>query len=112
MERKATALFLLGLLFVSVLPLAVHAEESGGVQSSAVQMSLSPSNPVMGGSVDVSVMLYNSQQSDAFNVEVAFYKENIAANNRLLLDQVTVPAEDWYTVSTCLLYTSDAADEE
>ncbi|GIR76730.1 MAG: hypothetical protein CM15mP78_14290 [Candidatus Poseidoniales archaeon] len=100
MERKATALFLLGLLFVSVLPLAVHAEESGGVQSSAVQMSLSPSNPVMGGSVDVSVMLYNSQQSDAFNVEVAFYKENIAANNRLLLDQVTVPAEDWYTVST------------
>ena len=100
MERKATALFLLGLLFVSVLPLAVHAEESGGVQSSAVQMSLSPSNPVMGGSVDVSVMLSNSQQSDAFNVEVAFYKENIAANNRLLLDQVTVPAEDWYTVST------------
>ena len=60
MERKATALFLLGLLFVSVLPLAVHAEQSGGVQSSAVQMSLSPSNPVMGGSVDVSVMLYNS----------------------------------------------------
>ena len=39
---------------------------------------LTPSDPVMGGSVDISVMLYNSQQSDAFNVDVAFYKENIA----------------------------------
>ena len=77
MERKATALVLLGLLLFSVLPLAAHAEQSGGVQASAVSMSLTPSDPVMGGSVDISVMLYNSQQSDAFNVEVAFYKENI-----------------------------------
>ena len=100
MERKATALVLLGLLLFSVLPLAAHAEQSGGVQASAVSMSLTPSDPVMGGSVDISVMLYNSQQSDAFNVEVAFYKENIATNNRLLLDQITVPGEDWYTVST------------
>ena len=100
MERKATALALLGLLLFSVLPLTAHAEESGGVQASAVTMSLTPSDPVMGGSVDISVMLYNSQQSDAFNVDVAFYKENIAPNNRLFLDQVTVPAEDWYTVST------------
>ena len=98
MERKATALVLLGLLLFSVLPLAAHAEQSGGVQASAVSMSLTPSDPVMGGSVDISVMLYNSQQSDAFNVEVAFYKENIATNNRLLLDQITVPGEDWYCV--------------
>ena len=100
MEPRAKALFLLSLLLVSVLPLSGQAGESGGVQSSAVQMSLTPSNPLMGGSVDVEVMLYNSQQSDAFSVEVAFYKENISPNNRLLLDQVSIPAESWYTAST------------
>ena len=100
MEPKAKAVFILTLLLVSVLPLSAQAGESGGVQSSAVQMSLNPSNPLMGGSVDVEVMLYNSQQTDAFSVEVAFYKENISSNNRLLFDQVTIPAESWYTAST------------
>ena len=100
MERKAKAVFILGLLLFSVLPLTVQAEESGGIQSSAAQMALSPSNPVMGGSVDIDVTLYNSQQSDAFNVEVAVYKENIAQSNRLILDTVTIYAESFYTVST------------
>ena len=100
MEPKAKAVFILTLLLVSVLPLSAQAGESGGVQSSAVQMSLNPSNPLMGGSVDVEVMLYNSEQTDAFSVEVAFYKENISPNNRLLFDQVTIPAESWYTAST------------
>ena len=100
MEPKSKAVFILTLLLVSVLPLSAQAGESGGVQASAVQMSLPPSNPLMGGSVDVEVMLYNSQQTDAFSVEVAFYKENISPNNRLLFDQVTIPAESWYTAST------------
>ena len=100
MEPKAKAVFILTLLLVSVLPLSAQAGESGGVQSSAVQMSLNPSNPLMGGSVDVEVMLYNSEQTDAFSVDVAFYKENISPNNRLLFDQVTIPAESWYTAST------------
>ena len=100
MEPKAKAVVILTLLLVSVLPLSAQAGESGGVQSSAVQMSLNPSNPLMGGSVDVEVMLYNSEQTDAFSVEVAFYKENISPNNRLLFDQVTIPAESWYTAST------------
>ena len=100
MEPKSKAVFILTLLLVSVLPLSAQAGESGGVQSSAVQMSLTPSNPLLGGSVDVVVMLYNSQQTDAFSVEVAFYKENISPNNRLLFDQVTIPAESWYTAST------------
>ena len=100
MEPKAKAVVILTLLLVSVLPLSAQAGESGGVQSSAVQMSLNPSNPLMGGSVDVEVMLYNDEQTDAFSVEVAFYKENISPNNRLLFDQVTIPAESWYTAST------------
>ena len=100
MERKAKAVFILCLLLCSVLPLAVQAEESGGVQSSEAQMALSPSNPVMGGSVDIDVTLYNSQQSDAFNVEVAVYKENIATNNRIFFDEVTIGGGAFYTVST------------
>ena len=99
MERKAKAVFILSLLLFSVLPLAVQAEESGGVQSSEAQIALSPSNPVMGGSVDINVTLYNSQQSDAFNVEVAVYKENIATNNRIFFDEVTIGGKAFYTVS-------------
>lgn len=100
MEPKAKAMFILCLLVASVLPLSAHAESSGGVQASEFTMSLTPQNPVMGGSVDIDVVLYNSQQSDAFNVEIAFYKESITPANRLLLDAVTVAAEDYYTAST------------
>ena len=100
MEPKAKALFLLCLLVASVLPLSVNGEDSGGVQASEFTMSLTPQNPVMGGAVDIDVLLYNSQQSDAFNVEIAFYKENIATSNRLLFDTVTIPAESTYTAST------------
>ena len=100
MDRKAKALFVLSLFLLSVLPYPVQAEESGGVQSSVAQMALTPQQPVMGGSVDVAVTLYNSQQSDAYNVNMAFYKENIAPNNRLFLDEVTIAAESFYTAET------------
>ena len=100
MEPKAKAMFILCLLVASVLPLTVHGEQSGGVEASEFTMSLTPQEPVMGGSVDIDVILYNSQQSDAFNVQIAFYKENIASSNRLFLDEVTIPAESTYTAST------------
>ena len=100
MEPKAKAMFILCLLVASVLPLTAHGEQSGGVQASEFTMSLTPQEPVMGGSVDIDVILYNSQQSDAFNVQIAFYKENIASSNRLFFDEVTIPAESTYTAST------------
>jgi len=100
MEPKAKVLLILCLLLASVLPLPVNGESSGGVQASEFTMSLTPSNPVMGGSVDIDVLLHNSQQSDAFNVEIAFYKESIATSNRLFLDEVTIPADSTYTAST------------
>ena len=93
MEPKAKAMFILCLLVASVLPLSVNGEDSGGVQASEFTMSLTPQNPVMGGSVDIDVVLYNTQQSDAFGVQIAFYKENIATSNRLLLDAVDIPAD-------------------
>ena len=100
MERSTKAAIIVSLLVMSLLPINVQAGESGGVQASAVQLSLTPDNPLMGGSVDIEVMLYNSQQSDAFGVDVAFYKESLTASNRLFLDSITVPGEDYVTVST------------
>ncbi len=100
MERSTKAAIIVSLLVMSLLPINVQAGESGGVQASAVQLSLTPDNPLMGGSVDIEVMLYNSQQSDAFGVDVAFYKESLTASNRLFLDSITVLGEDYVTVST------------
>ena len=100
MERSTKAAIIVSLLVMSLLPINVQAGESGGVQASAVQLSLTPDNPLMGGSVDIEVMLYNSQQSDAFGVDVAFYKESLTASNRLFLDSITVPGEEYVTVST------------
>ena len=100
MERITKVGIIVSLLVMSLLPFPAQAGDSGGVQASAVQLSLTPDNPLMGGSVDVEVTLYNSQQGDAFNVDVAFYKESVTSDNRLFLDVITVPGEDFVTVST------------
>ena len=59
MERITKVGIIVSLLVMSLLPLPAQAGDSGGVQASAVQLSLTPDNPLMGGSVDVEVMLYN-----------------------------------------------------
>jgi len=99
MQRTPKAAIIVALLLVSLIPLSVQAADSGGVQSSAAQISLTPQNPVMGGSVDIQVGLYNSAQSDAFNVQVAFYKNSISSQNRLLQDEITIFGEQTETVS-------------
>lgn len=99
MQRTPKATIIVALLLVSLIPLSVQAADSGGVQSSAAQISLTPQNPVMGGSVDIQVGLYNSAQSDAFNVQVAFYKNSISSQNRLLQDEITIFGEQTETVS-------------
>ena len=99
MQRTPKAAIIVALLLVSLVPLSVQAADSGGVQSSAVQISLTPQNPVMGGSVDIQVGLYNSAQSDAFNVQVAFYKNSISSQNRLFQDEITIFGGQTETVS-------------
>ena len=101
MEPKGKVAAILFVLLVSLLPLSVSAAESGGVEATVDQMSFTPAEPVMGGSVDISVMLFNTQSADAFNVEVAFYKDSISSttSNRLLLDQVNIPGNDFVTVT-------------
>ena len=99
MERKANAVFLIVLLAVSLLPTLVHAEDSGGVQASETQVSLQPSQPVMGGAVDISITLFNSQSSDAYGVEVGFFKDSITPSNRFYWDTVDVFANDFHTLT-------------
>ena len=99
MQRTPKAAIIVALLLVGLIPLSVQAGDSGGVQSSATQLSLTPQNPVMGGSVDIEVGLYNSAQSVAFNVQVAFYKNSISPQNRLLQDEITITGGEFTTVS-------------
>jgi hypothetical protein len=99
MQRTPKAAIIVALLLVTLIPLPVQAGDSGGVQSSVTQLALTPEDPVMGGSVDIEVGLYNSAQSDAFNVQVAFYKNSIATQNRLLQDEITIPGESFVSVS-------------
>ena len=44
---------ILAMMILAVMPLSVSAEDSGGVQASSSTVSLSPSNPVEGGSVTI-----------------------------------------------------------
>ena len=99
MQRTPKAAIIVALLLVTLIPLPVQAGDSGGVQAGVAQLALTPENPVMGGSVDIEVGLYNSAQSDAFNVQVAFYKNSIATQNRLLQDEITIPGESFVEVS-------------
>ncbi|MBR69174.1 MAG: hypothetical protein CMA86_06675 [Euryarchaeota archaeon] len=99
MERKTNAVFLIVLLAVSLLPTLAHAEDSGGGQASETQVSLQPSQPVMGGAVDISITLFNSQSSDAYGVEVGFFKDSITPSNRFYWDTVDVFANDFHTLT-------------
>ena len=77
----------------------VGAGDSGGVQSSDQQMSLTPQSPTMGSSMDVEVRLYNSQGSEAFGVQYSFYKDYISSETRLKTANVDIPAGEIVTVS-------------
>ena len=99
MERKATAGLLTLMLCVVLLTPLAQAADSGGVQSSNVQMSLTPESPTMGGSMDVEVTLYNSQSSEAFGVQYGFYKNEISTSTRLTFSSVDIAPESFTTVT-------------
>ena len=98
MEPKAKAMFILCLLVASVLPLTVHGEQSGGVEASEFTVFLQPQNPLMGGSVDINVILNNTQQTNAF-VDIEFFKENISPTSSLFFNQVEIDPESTLEVS-------------
>jgi ribosomal protein L40E len=96
MERRLKANTLLFLLAVSLLPIGVHGASSGGVEASADTVSFVPNNPVMGGTVDISITLYNSQISNALGVDVYIYRDFITSDvsKRLGYSQLDVLAND------------------
>ena len=98
MERRAASVFLVSLLLVSLVPALVTAEDSGGVQSSSTQLSMSPTDPTVGGSVDFSVTLYNSLSTYANGVEVEFFKENVGGTT-IYYNEIDIPPESFYTVN-------------
>ena len=102
MERKATVTTILCMLLLSMLPFNAHAEDSGGVQAGTAQVSLLPINPAMGQAVDISVALYNSQSSTAFNVDVAFYQGSKQLTNRFFQDQVNIDGTSVHTATATL----------
>jgi len=98
MERRTNAALILCLMLVSLVPLPAHAANSNGVEATAAQMSFSPSSPIMGGSVDISLLLSNSGGTEAL-VDVSFYRDNITSTNRLKFEQVEIPSGGFVTVT-------------
>ena len=103
MERRTKVTLILCLMLISTMPLPAHAANSGGVEATAAQMSFSPSSPVMGGSVEISLLLSNTGQTDALGVEVAFYRDTIVTSGsdstRLKFEQVDIYAGEFVTVT-------------
>ena len=97
-ELKSTLVVVL--LALTMIPLSVSAETSGGIQASSSTLSILPASPEAGGSITILLTLYNSQQTDAFDVEYAFYKDGVSSNKLLEMNTVNILGESTTDVST------------
>ena len=68
-------------------------EDSGGVQASSSTISVTPSNPVEGGSVTIRLTLYNSNNFDADDVLYKFYWNGLDSSKLISANTVDVPAQ-------------------
>ena len=98
MARAPLTTLILAIMILGVMPMPSIGEDSGGVQASSSTISVTPSNPVEGGSVTIRLTLYNSNNFDADDVLYKFYWNGLDSSKLI-------------SANTCLLYTSDAADE-
>ena len=77
MAGKWRAIVGLIILSVATLPINASAYDSNGIQASEAQVALSPSTGLtQGDSLTIYLTLTNTLQSDAFDVEYAFYKND------------------------------------
>tara|TARA_B100000459_G_scaffold146219_1_gene112039 strand:- start:1887 stop:4709 length:2823 start_codon:yes stop_codon:yes gene_type:complete len=88
------------LLCIATVPMTNSAEESGPIQASESTVALQPSNPEAGGSVTINLQLFNSANSDAIDVEYAFYRNGIGPNKLLESSTVDIYAGETAEVST------------
>ncbi|HIG03268.1 MAG TPA: hypothetical protein EYQ53_02640 [Candidatus Poseidoniales archaeon] len=103
MRRRLAAWPLLMLLLLaplSLVPLSVSADNTGGIEAGPSSIGLSPSEPVMGGSVSISLTLFNDNSVSANDVQYSFYKDGISSSKLLESNVVTIPGNDFATVNT------------
>ena len=81
------------MMILAVMPLSVNAYDSGGVQASESTVSISPSNPIEGGSITIRLTMYNSNNFAADDVLFKFYWDGVASNKLIAADTVDIPAE-------------------
>ena len=76
-----------------MVQMPVNAEDSGGVQASSSTVSLTPSDPVEGGSVTIRLTLYNSNNFAVEDVLYKFYWDGVASNKLIEADTIDIDAE-------------------
>lgn len=81
---------LLGLPFAGLA--GVSAESSGGINASSSSIGLVPSEPVMGGSMEIRLTLLNSNSIIATDVEYRFFKDGIDSTSKFVENTVTIDA--------------------
>ena len=93
MARGALTTVVLAMMVLSVMPLSVSAEDSGGVQASESTVAISPSNPVEGGSATIRLTLYNSNNFEAEDVLYKFYWNGVSSSQLISANTVDIPAQ-------------------
>lgn len=93
-------LMLLLLAPLSFMPMNAAAGNSGGIEAGPSSIGFSPSNPVMGGSVTISLTLFNNNSVTASNVQYEFYKDGISGNSLLEANTVNIEGQNFSTVNT------------
>ena len=106
MANELKSILVVVLLALTIIPLSVSAEDSGGIQASTSTLSILPASPEAGDDITILLTLYNSQQSDAFDVKYAFYKDGINSEKKIEENVVTILGEstedvsaEWFSVT-------------
>ena len=93
MARSVLTSIVLAMMILSVMPLSVEAEDSGGVQASESTVAISPSSPVEGGSITITLTLYNSNNFEAEDVIYKFYWNGVSSSQLISANTVDIAAE-------------------
>jgi len=81
------------MMILAVVPLSAQAEDSGGVQASESTVAISPSNPVEGGSITITLTLFNSNNFEAEDVLYKFYWNGVSSSQLISANTVDIAAE-------------------
>ena len=99
MANELKSILVVVLLALTIMPLPVSAETSGGIQASTSTLSILPASPEAGDSITILLTLYNSQPTDAFDVKYSIYKDGTSSGDRLAMNTVNILGEETVDVS-------------